>query len=306
MLHRPLLSQPASPLSQRLQPRALNLSRLNRFRLDVASPALGLVLGYWPQNLAAGLLLSLALGWGTPATAKSMDHPPQALSEALMALDSAANRQDLSALMQGYSNNFRHGDGLDRRDLSRTLEAFWQQYPDLTYQTEIVAWEETAQGYMAETITSIEGSRQDGQRRLALVATLRSRQFFEGDRLVRQEVISERSEVTTGDNPPTLQINLPEKVSPGSRFNFDVIVLEPVAGDLLLGGVLDEPVSAQGYGGPSLATLEPLIDSQTGTGPGGLFKIGEAPNQKSDRWISAVVMRKDGVTMVTQRLRVGG
>jgi hypothetical protein len=144
----------------------------------------------------------------------------------------------------------------------------------------------------------------EGKRRLALVSVLRSRQVYENGLLVNEEILSENSKVTTGDRPPSLQVNLPERVAPGQQFNLDVIVLEPVGKDLLLGGLMDEPVSIQGYGSPSQAELKPLIDGQTGTGPGGMFKIGAAPTKGSDRWISAVVMHKDGITMVTQRLKV--
>lgn len=236
--------------------------------------------------------------------ARSEAEAPAAVQQALDQWEAAANAKNLQALTQLYSPNYRNSDGLNRRALSTSIEGFWKQYSNVTYETEIVGWEQTRQGGIAEVVTRIQGSRSESLRQLTLASTLRSRQTYEDGQLVREEILSERSEVTTGDRPPTLQINLPEQVSPGQSYNLDVIVVEPVETDLLLGGLLDEPVSAKGYGTPSRAELAPLVDSQTGTGPGGMFKIGEAPRDGSDRWISAVVMRKDGITMVTQRLRV--
>ncbi len=263
----------------------------------------GIVLGTASQGQAQESLLIQA-GEVTAQVARSEAEAPETVRQALSQWESAANQRDLRALLQNYGPNYRNSDGLNRRALSTSLKSFWKRYPELFYETEVVGWEKTRRGGVAEVVTRIEGSRLEGTRRLALVSVLRSRQSYENGRLVREEILSERSEVTTGDRPPTLQVNLPERVAPGQKYNFDVIVLEPVDDDLLLGGLLDEPVSPQGYGKPSEADLAPLVDSQTGTGPGGIFKIGEVPRDGNDRWISAVVMRKDGITMVTQRLRV--
>ena len=37
---------------------------------------------------------------------------------------------------------------------------------------------------------------------------------------------------------------------------------------------------------------------------GGLFKVGRAPSTPGNQWISAVISRSDGMTMMTQRLQV--
>lgn len=289
----------------------LGLSGLSAhgFSLGLAiSLALGLVCATTPASLAQPAPSapgSTGSQTGSQADKAAASQPPAALSQVLAAADQAASQRNLELMLQSYSNNFRNSDGLNRRALGQSLTTFWQQYPQLSYQTEILRWEKTATGWMAETEARIQGSREVDNRRLALNSTLRSRQYIENNQIARQDILSEQSTVTTGDRPPTLQVNLPEQVSPGQSFAFDVIVLEPIEKDLLLGGIVDEPVSAQGYGSVSEASLEPLIDAKTGTGPGGLFKIGQAPAKGSDRWISAVVMRKDGITMVTQRLRVG-
>ena len=271
--------------------------------LGACAFAWAVVLGTPGQSQAQNLSLGKN---GEPLSqiALSKTEAPEAIQQAVAQWERAANARDSRALFQGYSNNYLNSDGLNRRALATSIRGFWKQYPDLSYKTEIVGWEKTRRGGIAEVVTRIEGSRNEDARRLALASTLRSRQTYENGQLVREEILSERSEVTSGDRPPTLQVNLPERVKPGQKYNFDVIVLEPLEKDLLLGGLLDEPVSPKGYGNPSEAALAPLVDSQTGTGPGGIFKIGEAPRQESDRWISAVVMRKDGITMVTQRLKV--
>ncbi len=296
-----MLQRQAIPSAQQLRS-ACRLSVRPVF-LGACALSLALVLGTAKQSSAQDVALEKT--WTSPSQITlSKTEAPESVQQAVGQWESAANAKNLQALLRGYSANFRNSDGLNRRALATSIKGFWKQYSDVTYETEIVGWEKTRRGGIAEVVTRIQGSRSESLRQLSLIATLRSRQTYEKGQLVREEILSERSEVTTGDRPPTLQFNLPARVSPGQKYNLDVIVVEPVEKDLLLGGLLDEPVSPKGYGRPSQAELAPLVDSQTGTGPGGMFKIGEAPRGGSDRWISAVVMRKDGITMVTQRLKV--
>ncbi len=296
-----MLQRQAIPSPQPLRS-ACRLSGTPAF-LSVCALSWAVVLGTPGQSQAQDVFLEN--NWDAPSQiVRNRAEAPEAVRQALVQWESAANAKDLRALFQGYGANYRNSDGLNRRALATSFRGFWKQYSNLSYKTEIVGWEKTRRGGVAEVVTRIEGSRNEDSRRLDLASTLRSRQTYENGQLVREEILSERSEVTSGDRPPTLQVNLPERVKPGQKYNFDVIVLEPLETDLLLGGLLDEPVSPKGYGNPSEADLAPLVDAQTGTGPGGIFKIGEAPRQESDRWISAVVMRKDGITMVTQRLKV--
>lgn len=297
-----MLQRQATPSLQQLLS-ACRLSVTPTLLLGACALSLTVVLGTASRSQAQDL--SPGKPWEAPSQiTRSKAEAPEVIRQAVGQWEAAANAKDLQGLFQNYSSNYRNSDGLNRRALSTSIKGFWKQYSNVAYETEVVGWEKTRRGGIAEVVTRIQGSRSESLRQLTLVSTLRSRQTYENGQLVREEILSERSEVTTGERPPTVQMNLPEQVSPGQKYNLDVIVVEPVEADLLLGGLLDEPVSSKGYGTPSRAELTPLVDSQTGTGPGGMFKIGEAPRDGSDRWISAVVMRKDGITMVTQRLKV--
>jgi hypothetical protein len=94
-----------------------------------------------------------------------------------------------------------------------------------------------------------------------------------------------------------VKLNLPEQVTTGQSFSFDAIVQEPQGNDLLLGPAVEEPVKFNGLIKPTTLDLELLS-------AGGIFKMGRAPATATNRWISAVLVRQDGMTMITQRLRV--
>lgn len=226
-----------------------------------------------------------------PATA------PRSLKSTLAQIDAAANQRNLKAVMQFYSPNFTHSDGLTRQTLEKTLAGFWQRYRSLNYRTELKSWQPNGQGFIAETVTTITGTQQTGNQKLALNATLTARQHIVGQKILRQEILSEHSRVTSGAKPPTVEVNLPQQVKVGQTYNFDAIVKEPLGDGLLLGAALEEPVTPGNYLKNGPVKLEALPS-------GGIFKMGKAPSQAASRWLSAVLVREGGMTMVSQRLQV--
>ena len=284
----------------------------NRLSLQIGSLSAGLP--RWrsksrPQSsptryLLALLCFGLAVGWvqsakaQTPAApATQPNSPPPELTAALTQIDAAASKGDLRAVMQFYSRSFTNTDGLTRSTLEQTLSSLWKRYPKLTYSTVLESWEPQTEGFSTVTTTTITGSYPDARRDLKLKATITARQQFKNNQVVQQEILAERSELTTGQKPPTLTINLPEQVAPGQTFDFDAVVTEPLGERVLLGAALEEPVSVESNLNPTPIELELLTS-------GGLFKVGQVPKDAGDRWISAVIVRYDGITAVTQRLRV--
>lgn len=253
-----------------------------------------------PQLLAS-LTLGLALSWTNGVTAQEASQantPPAELTEMLTQLDAAASSNKLREVMRFYGPSFTSTDGLTYDTLQTLLSELWERYPDLTYKTTLESWEQQGNAFVTVTTTTITGSYPDDRRNLNLSATITARQRLENNKIVEQEILDERSELTSGDRPPTITVNLPEQVAVGEEFDFDAVVMEPLGDRLLLGTALEEPIGVDNYLNPAPIELE-LLSS------GGLFKVGKAPNTAEDRWISAVIVRYDGITAVTQRLQVG-
>ncbi len=249
--------------------------------------------------LAFGIFLAIATallpqrGWANPSATA-----PPALKETLGQIDAAASKADVAGVMKHYGAAFSHSDGLDRKSLEAALSRLWQRYPNLQYRTELKAWRAEGNALVAETITYVTGSQQVGDRQYTLTSTLESRQRFENQRIVRQDILAEQSKVTSGSNPPTIRLVLPARVAPGQQFNFDAIVQEPLEDNLLLGAAVEEPIKPDGFLTPAKVDLRPL-------NAGGIFKVGRAPQRGENRWLSAVIVRHDGITVMTQRLIVG-
>ena len=253
---------------------------------------------YWQKALTAGLLsLGMVTILGNDVRAQSPDTVPSDLKATISAIEEAANQQDLSKLMSFYNANFTNNDGLTVELMSQALEKTWSTYPRLRYQTTIESWEQQGDQLVVETLTQINGSQIDQGRNITLASTVRSRQYFQEQKLLRQEIISEQTELKTGSQPPVLKTIAPETVKVGEKYNFDVIVTEPLGDNVLLGAALEERTGGDRYINPSTLELEPLS-------AGGIYKVVTAPLLPDNHWLSAIVVRSDGITMVTKRVRI--
>ncbi|WP_293346771.1 MULTISPECIES: nuclear transport factor 2 family protein [unclassified Microcoleus] len=235
---------------------------------------------------------------GTPgAIGQTPANAPAPLTKLLTEIDAAANRRDVKAVMAFYSQNFTHSDGLNSQSMEKALTQLWQRYPNLNYRTELKSWKTEGNAIIADTVTTIAGTQKQDGRELNLKATIRSQQRFEGEKIVKQEILAEQNQITSGKNPPKLQVNVPEQVKVGQEYNFDAIVLEPIGNDILIGTIVEEPVNEKTFFKSAEVDLD-LLNS------GGIFKVGKAPATPENRWISAVLMRQGGIAMVSVRLRV--
>ncbi|MGD1907641.1 MAG: nuclear transport factor 2 family protein [Leptolyngbyaceae cyanobacterium] len=252
--------------------------------------------------LAMGSVMTLASsavgGLASPAIAEPAHTAPPGLVDLIDTLEQAANAQDLAAVLALYSPDFRHADGFDRNSYEAALVSLWADYSQLTYDVELLEWDsDGANRLVTETLTQISGTRFDEGREFTLVAQIQSRQYIESGQIVYQEISTEQTRLVAGTNPPTVVLHIPEQVGPGERFSFDAIVQEPLGNQRLLGRVIDEGVTADDFTVPRPIDLEPLA-------AGGLFKIGNAPTNPDQRWISSVLIRSDGWVIDTRRLNV--
>jgi len=222
--------------------------------------------------------------------------PPE-LSTILSQIDTAANNRDITQLTLLYTGEFTNSDNLSRDKMLEALTNLWKRYPTLNYRTEVQSWEYREGGFMVETVTNISGTTGQDGTKTKFQSSLRSRQIINNLRIANQEILAERTHIAIGSNPPTVRINLPEEVRVGQQYNFDAIVQEPLGDDLILGTALEEAVNRDRYLNPADLDLN-LLQS------GGIFKVGRAPLRPEPRWISAVLIRGGGTTVITQRLRV--
>jgi ketosteroid isomerase-like protein len=249
--------------------------------------------------LLSGLLSAGLLGGFTPALyAQTTESPQSNLETTLDELEAAANRKDLDAVMEFYSPTFRTGDDLAANAMQQGLRTLWRDYRTLNYDIEVENWRVEGDEWIAETVTRVSGTRYDGRKPVRLSSVVRSRQYIDRQtqRIQRQDILAERTLVFLGETPPEVDVHLPEQVRRGESFDFDVVVQEPLNGDLLLGAALEEPITAA-YLSDADFELE-LLQA------GGIFKRGQIDRRDGDQWFSAILVRGGGITLVTQRVRV--
>ncbi len=252
----------------------------------------------WYRSAILALIIGCQQALMLPASANtSKQNAPTALTAMLAKIDAAATGRKLPELLRYYSPNFTTSDGLSKTDWQQALNQFWQSYNNARYTTTIDSWQGDTNNYTATTTTKIAGVRDVGGRSLNLQSTIQSRQKIVGGQIVQQQILQERTLVSSGTKPPTIELNLPDKMQTNAEYNLDAIVTEPLGEDVLMGTTLEQPVSAQAYTKPANFKLELLT-------AGGLFKVARAPGKSGDYWFSTIFIRPSGVTTLTQRVRV--
>ena len=254
-------------------------------------------LSNWSLVASLALLSPLATPLPKAAWAQPPSQAPEKLTQFISELETAANEQNLQAVTEAYSRDFNTSEGLNAQALAQKLEKLWDTYSRVNYEVELENWEQAGDGFIAETVTHIRGVRQANGKDVLLEATLRSRQNINNEQITSQEMLSERSQVFMGENPPRVKVNAPDQVAVGEEFNFDVIVSEPLGNDILLGTALEQEVTASSYLNPQNLNLSILP-------AGGIYRTGKVSSGAGERWLSAIIVRDNGMTLVSQRLEV--
>ncbi len=245
------------------------------------------------------VIIGFGISLGTHLTlrAESPETAPVDLKALITQIDAAANRQDIDRIQSLYSDQYVTADGLMLDEFTQSLKQLWKNYPNLKYKTELLSWEKNGTGWVVETLTTMTGSSQQNGRKIQLEGKIKSRQTFQGNQLIRQEILGEETKLTSGEKPPEVTVNAPETVKVGETFDFDVIVDEPLRDELLAGTAIAEKVDTDRYLDPGTMQLE-LLQS------GGLFKRISAVEQPQSHWLSAILVRSEGITIVTYRVRI--
>jgi hypothetical protein len=250
-------------------------------------------------NWSVPVLLSFSLTVATQSLlrAQSPNNPPADLKALIAQLDTVASQKALDKVIQFYSPTFTNSDGLTYKNLAPALEVFWSHYNDITYTTTLESWQKKGDKIVAQTVTNIEGTGKMKGRTITLNGKIRSLQEFQGQKIVYQDIQTERIIITSGKNPPRVEVRLPNKVKVNQEFDFDVIVKDPLGDDLLAGIALDEKVEPARYLDPKSPELEILS-------AGGIFKRVKAPSTPQERWLSAILVQGSGMVLITQRVQV--
>jgi hypothetical protein len=246
----------------------------------------------------SSLLLCLSFGTIERVVAATPETAPAELKETISQIEAAANRRNIQEVLSFYSPDFSNSDGMKLSSLEKSLTQLWKSYSTVKYSTEIKSWEQKDSQLVAETLTTIRGTQRSRVRSVNLESKIRSRQYFQNKKLVSQEILAETTKITSGDTPPNVDLNnLPDRVKVGEKFDFDVIISDPIGDDLLLGAAMEERVTIDRYLNPSQLELEVLP-------AGGIFKQVKAPLLPDRRWLSAIIVRGDGIVQITHRVTV--
>ena len=144
---------------------------------------------------------------------------------------------------------------------------------------------------------AVSGTRQQGGLSYSFSANQRLAVTTERGLISDQEILSDESVMTSARETLPISLLIPDSVLTGSRYDVDVVVVEPLGDALLAGGLIAlTPEQVLGQESPDIQ-LQPL-------GGGGLFKSVQAPFKPGVQTWAALLVHPEGVVTVSKQVRV--
>jgi hypothetical protein len=237
-----------------------------------------------PRFFAVKALAPLCLALATPAFAGT----PSAGQ--LQSLETALNSPDDGAL----NSLLQPGPGLDPGQIRARRLTLRQQFPNARWQ--VLPASPLRDGRPTVTV-SVSGTRTAGGATYRLQSEQQLALTSDGQRINGQTVLREQSLLRSGEQSPSVTVQIPDVVLTGQRYDVDVIFDEPLDGALLAGGlaaVSPEQIATQSSPNLELSTLW----------GGGLFKSVQAPLSPGSQTWAVLLVHPKGVISASKLVRV--
>ena len=233
-------------------------------------------------------LVSLLLGsaLALPLSSRAVTQAPVDLSERL---EVALNQSEGSAAALKSLFTPEQFGGLEER-----YRLFSSRFPQLNWS--VRPGTPTSDGRSTMQI-SVSGRRQQDGLSYSFYANQRLAVTTESGLIANQEILSDKSVMTSAKESLPISLLIPDSVLTGTRYDVDVVVDKPLGDALLAGGLIAlTPEQVLGQESPDIQ-LQPL-------GGGGLFKSVQAPFKPGIQTWAALLVHPEGVVSVSKQVRV--
>jgi hypothetical protein len=218
-------------------------------------------------------------------------------------MDQQASEKNMQGVLGFYGKDFKSEDGLNREATAKALESLWKSLEKPQYKTEVLSVTGEGNRALVKAKTSLAGSLKQGDASFALTGETETLSRFErlgsnnAWQLVKQEVLAERSMLTSGKEPPKVSLSLPSKVAAGSTYTVEAVLDKSLRDSPALGGINQTPLTASAI--PNVGSVNLNLLSS-----GGIFASNKAPKSPQDQAVSLGFVNTTGITFITQRVKV--
>ncbi|MGA7952799.1 MAG: hypothetical protein WCA07_04685 [Gloeobacterales cyanobacterium] len=227
----------------------------------------------------------------------------QEFQDLVQQMDQQASEKNMQGVLEFYSKDFKSNDGLNREATAKALESLWKSLEKPQYKTEVTSVTEEGSQALVKAKTSLAGSLKQGDTSFALKGETETLSRFErlgpnnAWQLVKQEVLMERSSLTSGKEPPKVSLSLPSQVAAGSTYTVEAVLDKPLRDSPALGGINQTPLTASAI--PNMGSVNLNLLSS-----GGIFASNKVPKIPQDQVVSLGFVNTTGTTFITQRIKV--
>jgi hypothetical protein len=218
-------------------------------------------------------------------------------------IDQQASEKNVQGVLEFYRKDFKSADGLNRQATATALESLWKNLEKPQYKTEVLSVTGEGNRAVVRAKTALAGILNQGDNSFTLTGeTETSTRFERSDsksswQLVKQEVLAERSMLTSGKEPPQVSLKVPNQVAPGRTYMVEAVLDKSLRDSPALGGINQTPLTASVI--PKIGSVNLNLLSS-----GGIFASNKAPKSAQDQAVSLGFVNTTGTTFITQRVKV--
>ncbi len=144
---------------------------------------------------------------------------------------------------------------------------------------------------------TVQGKRFIGEHSYKLKANQKLKLNIVNNQILSQEILSEYSILQNTEKPLSINLMIPDKVLTGSKYDFDIVLNDPLEDSMLAGGITQiTPDQINKVEFPNIE-LNPM-------GGGGLFKIIQAPMEPGYQAWAVLLAHPDALISITKRVQV--
>ncbi|WP_341885198.1 hypothetical protein [Synechococcus sp. UW140] len=206
------------------------------------------------------------------------------------ALENALNSNNSA----GLSGLLEKGPGLNPTGLESRLQLLRQTFSDARWQ--LNSGPDLKDG-RSTLLVKVTGNHQEAGRTFRLEASQKLAVQQNGNRLSSQEILGEESILRSGKANLAVSVIAPEEVLTGQRYDFDVVLDQPLKDSVLAGGISELSREA-------IASLRSPDISLGALNGGGIFKTIQAPYKPGSQSWAVLLMHPEGTVSVSRMVRV--
>ncbi|KGG16741.1 MULTISPECIES: hypothetical protein [unclassified Prochlorococcus] len=180
------------------------------------------------------------------------------------------------------------------KDIVEEYDQFIKNFPNAKWEIKPIKKKGSNQNFIKIIVS---GDKEKGDHKYSLMSQKEIVVIEDSGKIVSKKILSDYSILKTGKNLLNVNINIPDAVLTGSKYDIDIILEKPLGSSIIAGGIISLTQKSKAKNNNQAIELIPM-------GSGGIFKSTRAPIKAGEQRWGALLAHPEGLISITKMVRV--